>query len=155
MRPFVLPPFLVAACGACSLGFAPVGFSDCPSRPWPPLGPTRSCCGFSRRPPQLVSAPAFSPAALGRRAPPGKLLSAVCFQVSPIYQVLRYILSLFPARGWRRPAVPFAIFRYPFLRSRRHVRPSTMDGRTELLQFPDKEEQADLQHRMWGPGAWV
>lgn len=25
-----------------------------------------------------------------------------------------------------------------------------MDGRAELLQLPDQEEQADVQHRKWG-----
>lgn len=60
-------------------------------------------------------------------------------------------------RGWgrvarRRPAAPSDSLPCRSSRSRRHVRPPAVDGRAELLQLPDQEEQADLQHCKWGSG---
>lgn len=60
-----------------------------PSRPWLPFVPAaRGRCGSSRSAPlsspQLVSAPEFSPAALGRSAWLGKFLGVVCLWECPL-----------------------------------------------------------------------
>lgn len=69
------------------------------------------------------------------------------------------LLARFPVTpllpGWgrvaqRRPAAPSDTRPCRSSRSRRHVCPSAVDGRAELLQLPNQEKQADLQHCKWG-----
>lgn len=110
--------------------------------------------GRSPTPPPEVSAASHVPCICILRLSSARLLRLPCALRVPLLAGFPVTpLPLLP--GWgrvaqRQPAAPSDTRPCRSSRSRRHVCPSAVDGRAELLQLPDQEEQADLQHCKWG-----